>query len=93
VLVDVLALGGKLGLAAADFLERVRARRALLAAPRRQAGLQLERAALFDRQRRAGEGVVLVLGDEVPAQLGELAGGRDGGDLGAAARGSVRCSV
>jgi hypothetical protein len=40
---------------------------------------ELELAALVGVEARTHECVVMVLGDEVPAQHGELAGGRDGG--------------
>ena len=51
--------------------------------PRRagHAGAELERPELLLGQRRAAERVVLLLDDQVPAEPGELAGGRDDGDL------------
>src|SRR3954463_7410807 len=50
------------------------------------AGAQFERADLLAGQRRALEGVVLLAGEEVPEQHGELAGDSDDRDLAAAAR-------
>ena len=59
---------------------------ALLAAAGRHPGAELERAELLLGQRRPAEGVVLVLDDQMPAEHGELAGGRDDRDLHPAAR-------
>ena len=86
---DELAVGsfGLLGerpLAPADLLEGIGGSRALLPAPGRHAGAQLQRPQLLVGQRRTGEGVVLLADHQVPAQRGELAGGGHHGDLHAA---------
>src|SRR3954452_10650029 len=50
------------------------------------AGAQFEGTELFARQRRALEGVVLLAGEQVPEQHGELARDGDDRDLAAAPR-------
>jgi len=76
-----LALGGQVAFGGADRGQGVAGGLAFAAPGRRCAGAQLELALLVGDQRRQGEGVVLALDDQVPAQHGELTGGGDGGDL------------
>jgi len=53
----------------------------VVAAPRRRQGGELELAAIVGDQGRPGEGVVLVLGNQMPGQLGHLPRGGHHGDL------------
>lgn len=62
-----------------------RARQAVVAAPGWRAGGEFELAAFVGDQAGPGEGVVLVLGDQMPGQHGHLPCGRDDGLLEAAA--------
>jgi hypothetical protein len=77
-------LGGQGAFGVADLLGARAVPGADLAFARGRAGGELERTDLLARERWLAEGVVLLAGEQAPEQMGEFAGGRDGGDLGAA---------
>ncbi len=82
----MLGLLGEFELAATDVCEVVSRGVSFFAAAGWHPGAELERPELLLGQRRAAERVVLVLDDQVPAEHGELAGGRDDRDLHSAPR-------